>query len=78
MRRYPAFDPPEYVAWKPDKTLVAGFAATLESNPERAAVVAQLDQDALLELYRGLLRRRGLPTAPTSLIRCITRRRWWD
>ena len=67
MRRYPAFDPPEYVAWKPDKTLVAGFAATLESNPERAAVVAQLDQDALLELYRGLLRAR---------LHDITLKRW--
>ena len=67
MRRYPAFDPPEYVAWKPDKALVDGFAATLEADPERAAVIAKLDKNALLELYRGLLRAR---------LHDITLKRW--
>ena len=58
MKRFPAFDPPEYVDWKPDPKLVKAFRATIESNPERAAVVQQLSKDAKLELYRGLLRAR--------------------
>jgi len=42
IRRFPAFDPPEYVEWKPDPALVRGFRETIERNPERAAVVARL------------------------------------
>jgi len=58
VKRFPAFDPPEYVDWKPDPALVRAFRATIESNPERAAVVSGLARDAKLELYRGLLRAR--------------------
>ncbi len=58
MKRYPAFDPPEYVGWKPDPALVDAFAATLSRVPERQAVVGELDHDQLLELYRRLLRAR--------------------
>src|SRR6266513_2022566 len=54
----PAFDPPEYVDWKADPALVRAFRATIEANPERAAVVNGLSRDAKLELYRGLLRAR--------------------
>jgi pyruvate dehydrogenase E1 component alpha subunit/2-oxoisovalerate dehydrogenase E1 component alpha subunit len=67
MRRFPAFDPPEYVAWQPDPALVAAFSATLAAAPERAGAVATLDQAALLELYRGLLRAR---------LHDITLKRW--
>ena len=58
MKRFPAFDPPEYVDWKPDPALVRAFRATIEHEPERAAIVAQLSRDEKLELYRGLLRAR--------------------
>ena len=58
MKRFPAFDPPEYVDWKPDPALVRGFRSTIEANAERAAVVAALSPDARLQLYRGLLRAR--------------------
>ena len=58
MKRYPAFDPPEYVDWKPDPALVKGFRATIEGNAERAAIVQALPGDTKLELYRGLLRAR--------------------
>ncbi|MGH7522132.1 MAG: thiamine pyrophosphate-dependent dehydrogenase E1 component subunit alpha [Gemmatimonadales bacterium] len=58
MKRFPAFDPPEYVDWKPDPALVGGYRATIESNDERAAIVQTLSRDAKLELYRGLLRAR--------------------
>ena len=58
MKRFPAFDPPEYVDWKPDPALVRGFRATIESDPERASIVSALTPDAKLQLYRGLLRAR--------------------
>lgn len=58
MKRFPAFDPPEYVDWKPDAKLVKAFRATIESNAERAKIVAALTPDSKLQLYRGLLRAR--------------------
>src|SRR4029077_220482 len=58
VKRFPAFDPPEYVDWKPDPALVRGFRSTVETNPERAEIVAALPPDSKLQLYRGLLRAR--------------------
>jgi pyruvate dehydrogenase E1 component alpha subunit/2-oxoisovalerate dehydrogenase E1 component alpha subunit len=58
MRRFPAYDPPEYVAWRPDPTLLAQYRSTLAADAERTAVVAALSDGELLELYRGLLRAR--------------------
>ncbi|HXO85656.1 MAG TPA: thiamine pyrophosphate-dependent dehydrogenase E1 component subunit alpha [Gemmatimonadales bacterium] len=58
MKRFPAFDPPEYVDWKPDPKLVKAFRATLEQDAERAAVIAALTPDSKLLLYQGLLRAR--------------------
>lgn len=58
MKRFPAFDPPEYVDWKPDPALVRAFRTTIEANAERSAVVQELSREAKLELYRGLLRAR--------------------
>src|SRR2546427_21703 len=58
IRRFPAFDPPEYVEWKPDPALVRAFRETIERDPERAAVVAGLAVETRLGLYAGLLRAR--------------------
>ena len=58
MKRYPAFDPPEYVDWSADPELVAEYSAQLERDPERAAIVAGLSEEDLLSLYRDLLRTR--------------------
>jgi hypothetical protein len=58
VKRFPAFDPPEYVDWKPDPALSRAFRSTIEANAERAAIVSGLSRDAKLELYRGLLRAR--------------------
>lgn len=44
--------------WTPDAELVRRFRATLTENPERAAIIAALSDDALQELYAGLLRAR--------------------
>jgi TPP-dependent pyruvate/acetoin dehydrogenase alpha subunit len=58
MKRYPAFDPPEYVAWKRDDRDVEDFRRCLEADPDRAAVIARLTEDQRLDLYRGLVRTR--------------------
>jgi len=58
MQRFPPFDPPEYVSWKPDPALVRAYRVTLEADPERAAVVSGLSADGQLALYAGLLRAR--------------------
>lgn len=58
MKRYPAYDPPEYVAWTPDPELVEAYRRRLDQNPDRAREVAALDEAGLLALYRDLLRTR--------------------
>jgi TPP-dependent pyruvate/acetoin dehydrogenase alpha subunit len=58
MIRYPAFDPPEYIDWKPDPEVVASFARTIEENPVRSATIRALEPAQLLALYEGLIRNR--------------------
>ena len=58
MKRYPAFDPPEYVSWRAEPGLVAEYRHRLSSDPERMQEIRALDDEALLELYRDLLRTR--------------------
>jgi TPP-dependent pyruvate/acetoin dehydrogenase alpha subunit len=58
MKRYPAFDPPEYVRWKPDPAVIRAFDRTLRSDPRRRKIVGALGKDRLLRLYEGLLRAR--------------------
>ena len=58
MKRFPAFDPPEYVDWKAEPELVGAFRATIEQQPERAALVSRLTVEAKLGLYAGLVRAR--------------------
>ncbi len=58
MKRYPPFDPPEYLEWEADPELVAEYRDRLESDPDRRARIRELDDQALLQLYAGLLRTR--------------------
>ena len=58
MIRYPAFDPPEYLDWKPDPKVVLEFRETLKKSPERQAIVETLSVHQLLSLYEGMLRNR--------------------
>ena len=58
MRRFRPFDPPEYLEWTADPALVAKFAARIEADPERSALVSGLDENGLLRLYEGLVRTR--------------------
>lgn len=58
MKRYPAYDPPEYVDWRPDFYSSAEFVDAWSRHPERRAIVEQLGRESKLDLYRGLLRTR--------------------
>ena len=58
MKRYPAFDPAEYLNWTADPELVEAFSAKIAADPERQAIVDALDDEGLLSLYRDLLRTR--------------------
>ena len=58
MKRYPAFDPPEYVAWTRDDREVEAFRQRVRADPARAAVIDGLTDAQRLDLYRGLVRTR--------------------
>ena len=58
MRRYAAYDPPEYVSWRPDRDLLDEYGARSRAHPDREREIAALTSAALLDLYRGLLRFR--------------------
>jgi TPP-dependent pyruvate/acetoin dehydrogenase alpha subunit len=58
LRRYTAYDPPEYVSWESDPELVESCLASVRANPARASVIADLSALQLLGLYQGMLRFR--------------------
>lgn len=69
MKRYPAFEPPEYAAWQADPALVDEFRRTVNRLPERQEVVARLSRDALLTLYARLIRARQHDIALSRWVR---------
>jgi TPP-dependent pyruvate/acetoin dehydrogenase alpha subunit len=58
MKRYPAFDPPEYASWASDPVVAAEYHATIDSSPRTAALAASMKPADLLGLYEGMLRFR--------------------
>jgi TPP-dependent pyruvate/acetoin dehydrogenase alpha subunit len=58
MIRYPAFDPPEYLDWKPDPALVEQYQQTIDGDRRRREIIKSLEHRQLLALYEGLLRNR--------------------
>ena len=58
MQRNATFDPPEYVRWEADPQLIAEYRDRLDSDPDRAAIIRDMDERTLLDLYGGLLRFR--------------------
>ncbi len=58
MERFPAYDPPEYVDWRPDPDIVAEFRARIDYDSERRAVIDGLSPEGKIDLYRGMLRTR--------------------
>ena len=69
MKRYTAFDPPEYVAWAADPALVRAYRDTIVHAPERQAIVARLSREELLALYARLVRARQHDIALTRWVR---------
>ena len=63
MKRYAAFEPPEYVTWTPDDAEVERFDATIARHAERAAIIDALSEAQLLDLYAGLARTRLIDVA---------------
>jgi len=58
MKRYKAFDPPEYLNWTPDPDLIQSLKRSLSEHPDRREIIKDLGEDALLLIYRDLLRTR--------------------
>lgn len=58
MKRFAAYDPPEYQNWSADPALVKACRECITANPEREEVVRGLSEEQLLDLYAGLLRNR--------------------
>jgi TPP-dependent pyruvate/acetoin dehydrogenase alpha subunit len=58
MIRYQAFDPPEYLNWKPEPEATEFYKRTIEENPERRDVIQSLNAAQLVSLYEGLVRNR--------------------
>lgn len=58
MKRYPTFDPPEYLNWAPSEDITREYEQTLSRDPARVSLVSVLDRDQVLALYAGLLRFR--------------------
>jgi TPP-dependent pyruvate/acetoin dehydrogenase alpha subunit len=67
MKRYPIFDPPEYLDWKPDPSILATYQNTIHQDKARTEIVSQLKPEQLLALYAGMLRFR---------LHDVTLRRW--
>lgn len=58
MKRYPMFDPPEYVQWTPAPDVIEEYRNVIGRDPQRAKIVASLSEKQLLDLYAGMLRFR--------------------
>jgi TPP-dependent pyruvate/acetoin dehydrogenase alpha subunit len=67
MKRHPAYDPPEYLAFQADPVVMEEYRRILRRDPQRARVIRKLDGGALVRLYEGMLRFR---------LHDITLKRW--
>jgi TPP-dependent pyruvate/acetoin dehydrogenase alpha subunit len=67
MKRYPMFDPPEYLDWKPVASIVDEYQDRIQRDAQRSEIIAGLSPAQLLDMYAGLVRFR---------LHDITLRRW--
>lgn len=58
MKRYVAYDPPEYQNWVPDPVVMEEFRTRIAQDPTRKSVVSALRPAQHLALYQGLVRNR--------------------
>jgi TPP-dependent pyruvate/acetoin dehydrogenase alpha subunit len=69
MKRYPAYDPPEYVDWKAHPADLKEWRKRLTADPARAGVIREMDEGLLLRLYEGMVRNRLHDIALTRWVR---------
>jgi TPP-dependent pyruvate/acetoin dehydrogenase alpha subunit len=58
MKRFAAYDPPEYLEWRAAPELLARFREAIPADAERERIIRELDEGALLAMYEGLVRNR--------------------
>jgi TPP-dependent pyruvate/acetoin dehydrogenase alpha subunit len=58
MKRFAAYDPPEYLEWTADAGLLREYRERIDAEPERARIIRSLGEAELLAIYAGLLRNR--------------------
>ena len=69
MKRYAAFDPPEYLSWTRTEAAVREYGGVCARDEERRAIIDGLSEDQLLGFYRGLLRTRLTDIALKRFVR---------
>ena len=69
MKRYAAFDPPEYVSWTRADDAVREFGEVCVRDDARREIIEGLGEEQLLDLYRGLLRTRLTDIALKRFVR---------
>jgi len=67
MKRHPAFDPPEYVAFRPEPAVMDAFRATIVRDRRRRALITRLTPADHLAMFEGMVRFR---------LHDITLKRW--
>ena len=58
MKRFAAYDPPEYQTWQPDTEVMEEFENRVTRDPNRRSVLNALTPQQHLALYEGLVRNR--------------------
>lgn len=58
MKRYPAYDPPEYRDWTPDRGVIDAYRRRVAEQPGIGRAIERLGAAGLERLYRGLVRNR--------------------
>jgi TPP-dependent pyruvate/acetoin dehydrogenase alpha subunit len=58
MKRFAAYDPPEYLNWSVEPGILREYRERVAADPARSAVIRELDEEQLLGIYAGLLRNR--------------------
>lgn len=67
MKRFPAYDPPEYVSFRPEPEVMKAYDAALRRDAKRRKLLEALKPADLLRLYEGMVRFR---------LHDITLKRW--
>jgi TPP-dependent pyruvate/acetoin dehydrogenase alpha subunit len=58
MKRYPMYEPAEYVEWQPSLEVMDEFHRVLEKDPQRHQIISALSHEQRIGLYAGMVRFR--------------------